>query len=70
LDGAAGNLRKLKASYRLPGFPGETWTCGGKVTKKYRNEEENWVDLELWIENQEGTVVTPGSATVALPSRG
>ena len=67
--GAEGTLRRLKASYRLPGFPGETWTCKGTVTKKYPSNGENWVDLEVWIENQEGKVVTPGSATAALPSR-
>ena len=68
--GEEGILHRWKATYRTPGYPGETWTCKGKVTEKYKRDGKNWVDCELWIENQEGAIVTPGSATVALPSRG
>jgi acyl dehydratase len=68
--GEEGLLRRLKATYRAPGYPGDTWTCKGKVTNKYEHDGENWVDCELWVENQDGAIVTPGSATVALPSRG
>lgn len=66
--GEEGTLRRLKATYRGPGYPGDTWTCKGKVIKKYESDRENRIDCEIWIENQDGAVVTPGSATVALPS--
>jgi acyl dehydratase len=68
--GEEGILRRLKATYRAPGYPGETWACKGKVTNKYKSNGENWIDCEIWIENQKGEFVTPGSATVALPFRG
>ncbi len=66
--GLEGVLRKLGALYRAPGYPGDTWTCKGKVSKKYTSNGENWVDCEIWIENQDGVRVTPGWATVALAS--
>ena len=68
--GEEGMLRKLRASYRGPGYPGDTWTCKGKVSRKYRVDGQNWVDCEICVENQDGLVVTPGSATVALHSKG
>jgi acyl dehydratase len=67
--GDKGILRRWKATYRLPGYPGDTWTLKGKVTKKYEDNGENKVDCDIWIENQDGAIVTPGSATVALPSK-
>jgi hypothetical protein len=30
---------------------------------------ENLVDCDIWVENQDGVKVAPGSATIALPSR-
>lgn len=68
--GEEGILRKWKGVYRSPGYPGDTWTLKGKVLKKYEYNGENRVDCDIWIENQAGAIVTPGSATVALPSRG
>lgn len=64
--GDSGTLRQLKGEYRHPGYPGDVWTCRGIVTKKYVENGEHRVDCELWIENQDGVFVTPGSATVAL----
>lgn len=66
--GAGRTLRRLKGEYRGPGYPGDTWTCRGRVTKKYTGDGENHVDCDVWIENQDGAVVTQGRATVALPS--
>jgi hypothetical protein len=48
---------------------GETWHCRGKVVRKYREDGENLVDLEVWVENGSGEITTPGEATVALPGR-
>jgi acyl dehydratase len=42
----------------------------GKVTRKYQENGENLVEIECFIDNQKGEVTTPGSAVVALPSRG
>jgi hypothetical protein len=49
---------------------GETWHCKGKIEKKYVDGDDHYVDLEIGIENGEGKVTTPGSATVILPLQG
>jgi hypothetical protein len=41
----------------------------GKVIKKYVDNGEHLVDLDIWAENQDGKVVTKGIATVRLVSR-
>ena len=37
---------------------------------KRQDGGEHLVDLEIWTENPQGQRTTPGTATVALPSRG
>jgi hypothetical protein len=49
---------------------GETWHCNGKIEKKYVDGDDHCVDLEIGIENGEGKVTIPGSATVILPLQG
>ena len=79
--GEQGTLKKLSCQFRAMDYPrlmkswtepheGETWWCKGKVTKKYVEESEHYVDCDIWIENGEGEKTTTGKATVALPSRG
>jgi hypothetical protein len=79
--GEEGKLRKFTCQYRMIDFPrrmktlnepqdGETWWCKGKVTKKYVEDSEHYVDCDIWVENGEGQVTTPGKATVILPSKG
>jgi hypothetical protein len=79
--GDDGKLRKFTCQYRMIDFPrrmkslsepqdGETWWCKGKVTKKYVEDGEHYADCDIWVENGEGQVTTPGRATVILPSNG
>ena len=49
---------------------GETWWCKGKVTKKYEQDTEHYVDCDIWVENGRGEKTTVGNATAILPSRG
>ena len=67
--GEGGTLKKIGVSYRGMDFPGDTLTCRGRVTNKYVKEGENYVELDIWTENQRGEKTTPGTAVVALPSR-
>ena len=46
--------------------PNEDILCRGKVTKKYEENGERLVDLEVWTENPKGKRTTPGTATVKL----
>jgi hypothetical protein len=44
-------------------------TAKGVVTAERQEASENLVDLDVWTEDAEGKKTTPGTATVALPSR-
>jgi len=67
--GEQGTLVKLGGSYRGMLVPREDLFCKGKVTKKYVEGDKHYVEAEIWVENHRGEKTTPGSATVALPSR-
>jgi len=68
--GVNGKIKKYGCGYRGMDVPGDTLTCRGTVTKKYVEDDEHLVELEIWIENGEGKKTTPGQAVVALPSKG
>jgi len=68
--GEKGVLRKLNCSYRGMNYPGEALTCQGKVTKKYVEDGEHYVECSLWVENPKGEKTVSGKAIVILPSRG
>jgi len=68
--GEKGVLRKLNCSYRGMNYPGEALTCQGKVTKKYVEDGEHYVECSLWVENPKGEKTVLGKAIVILPSRG
>ena len=67
--GEQGTLKKLGCSYKGMLFPGEEVTCRGKVTKKYLENGEHYVQCEIWAENSKGERTTPGTAVVVLPSK-
>jgi acyl dehydratase len=62
-------LRRFKVRFTSQVWPGDTITCGGKVTKKYSADGENRIDGELFAKNQKGETVIQGSFVAALPSR-
>lgn len=64
--GNTGKIKKYGCSYRGMDFPNEDITCKGVVTKKYEENGEKLVDLEVWTENPQGKKTTPGYATVSL----
>ena len=68
--GEAGHIRRVKCEYRGKHYKGDTLTCRGRVVKKYVQGGEHLVDLEVWVQNQKGETISPGEATVALPSLG
>lgn len=78
--GDEGTLKKFSCQYRGMDWPrtmkdtenpqdGETWSCAGTVSRKYVDNEEHLVELEIWVENGKGERTTRGSATIALPSK-
>lgn len=63
------NLRLFKVSFRSQVWPGDTITCGGKVTKKLEAKGEKRIEGELVAVNQKGETVIQGAFVAALPSR-
>ena len=68
--GDEGWLRKLRIEMRKWNHPGVLMTLKGSVTGKYTKDSEHYVELDVWAENDQEGVSTPGKATVILPSRG
>jgi acyl dehydratase len=67
-----GDVRQIKrwsCQYRAMDFPEQDIHCKGVITRKFRQDGQNLVDLDIWIENREGEKTTPGAAVVSLPSR-
>ena len=65
--GNTGRIKKFGCSYRGMDYPTKDILCKGVVKRKYEENGEKLVDLEIWTENPEGQKTTPGSATVRLP---
>jgi acyl dehydratase len=66
----AGRVVRFGCSYRGLDYPDQDLRCRGRVRRKYQEDGANLVELEVWVEQEDGTVTTPGSALVALPTRG
>ena len=65
--GEQGTLKKLSCSHRAMRHPCSEIICKGKVTKKYVEESQGYVECEIWAQNAEGQKSTPGMALVCLP---
>ena len=67
--GEMGTFKKLSTSNRASIFPKEDLICKGIVRKKYIEDHEHYVDIEIWAENSKGEKCTLGKASVLLPAR-
>lgn len=67
--GDDGTLRKLNASIRHPNVVGDTNTVYGDVTKKYVENGNHLVEVQVQNRNQSGLATAFGTATVELASR-
>ncbi|MFC1926166.1 MaoC/PaaZ C-terminal domain-containing protein [Chloroflexota bacterium] len=63
-----GTLRKLSFRFVERVWSGDRLICSGVVKHKYKEEAENRVDCDVWVENQHGESVIRGKAIAALPS--
>jgi acyl dehydratase len=67
--GDDGWLWKLSCQHRKFVYTGDTYWIKGRVADKKQVDGRNEVHLDIRVENQWGTVTTPGTAVVLLPSR-
>lgn len=65
--GNTGRIKRFGCSYRGMDVPNQDIVCRGTVVKKYQQDGENLVDLQVWTEDPNGKQTTPGTATVRLP---
>ena len=49
--------------------PGDALACFGIVTKKWLEDEDNLIELEVGARNQKGDLTHSGRAVAALPHR-
>lgn len=67
--GDDGWLWKLSCQHRKFVYTGDTYWMKGKVIDKKQEGGRNEVHLDVWVENQWGTTVSPGNAVVLLPTK-
>jgi hydroxyacyl-ACP dehydratase HTD2-like protein with hotdog domain len=67
--GEEGTLKKLSYANRDIAYVNEPLLCKGIATRKWIEDGKGYVECEIWVENEQGTRLTPGSATVILPRR-
>ena len=62
----ADNIRPFGFQFREQVWPGDVLTCTGMVTKRYEENGERLVDLELSCTKQDGGTAIKGNATFAV----
>ena len=68
--GAQGRVKRFGCDYRSMDDAKQEINCRGVITKKFQENGENIVELDIWTENPDGKKTTPGTGVVTLPSRG
>ena len=67
--GDEGLILKLDVQMRGINFKNDEIECLGRVTSKSKDNSGSWlIQIEIDIKNQEGRTISPGKATVLLPS--
>ncbi len=64
-----GNLRKYRVRFATRIWPGDTVTCKGKITKKYTRDGKNYIEADVFAENQNSEKAIVGAIVAELPSR-
>jgi len=65
--GDEGRIIRVACQMRSPNLRGLRTRARGRVTAVRQEGGDTLVDLDVWTETEEGTVLAPGTATVALP---
>jgi acyl dehydratase len=56
-----GKLRKYKVRFARQVWPGDTVTCKGKITKQYMQGGKNYMEADVFAENQRAEKVITGT---------
>jgi hypothetical protein len=66
--GDRGRILRVQCQFRAPNLNDLRTIAHGRVTAIRDEGGERIVDLDVWTETEEGTIMAPGAATVALPT--
>ena len=64
-----GKLRKYKVRFARQVWPGDTVTCKGKITKKYTQGGKNYIEADVFAENQRAEKVITGTIVAEVPNK-
>ena len=67
--GEAGTLKKVSYSNRGIAYANETLDFKGKVLRQWVEDDQGFVECDIWAEDQAGEQLTLGQATVILPRK-
>ncbi len=56
-----GKLRKYKVRFARQVWPGDTVTCKGKISKKYTQGGKNYIEADVFAENQRAEKLITGT---------
>jgi acyl dehydratase len=65
-----GKLRKYRVRFGRQVWPGDTITCKGRITRKYTEGGKNYMEAEVFAENQKAEKAITGTIVAEVPSRG
>ena len=57
---------KLSLQFRSANTKGQMLTAGGVVTAVQEEESRRVLELDVWVDNQDGARMAPGTATVVV----
>ena len=63
-----GMLRNFKIRYSNPANENDVLTFKGKIVKKYNENDEILIEINIMSENQDNKITTQGSAVIAFRS--
>jgi len=64
-----GNLRKYKVRFATRVWPGDTVTCKGKITRKYKKDGKNCIEADVFAEKQNLEKAVIGTIIAELPGK-
>jgi acyl dehydratase len=64
-----GRLRKYRIRFARQVWPGDTVTCKGRIKRKYAEGGKNYLEADVYAENQRGEKLITGLAVAEVPNR-
>lgn len=64
-----GKLRRYKIRFGRQVWPGDTVTCKGKITGKYTEGGKNYLQADVFAENQRAEKVITGTIVAEVPGK-